>query len=128
MQQQEQTIILLLMIMMKAMFSNTNKIAISFVSCIKKDMKKLLLIALLVTSLSSFAQYSKSYNPPKGWGSAELYLPASILVSTFTINQSVPMSLQTRNKIALTGMLTSVATHFIFRKIRSKNKNRITNN
>lgn len=81
-------------------------------------MKKLLFILMLLAAINVKGQYSKSYNPPNGWASPELYLPSTILLSTFTINQSVPMSLKTRNQIALTGMLTSVATHFIFRKIR----------
>jgi O-antigen/teichoic acid export membrane protein len=75
-------------------------------------MKKVtLILGIILLSNIVFAQYSKSYNPPKGWGSIELYLPASILVSTFTINQSVLMSMRTRNQIAITGICTSMITH-----------------
>lgn len=102
------------------MFNNIKYILFNFITLNKKAMKKLMLIIGIAISINVSAQYSKSYNPPKGWGSIELYLPASILVSTFTINQSIDMSLQTRNQIAVTGMCTSVLSHFIFRQIRLK--------
>lgn len=82
-------------------------------------MKNLILILIIFAAFHVSAQ---RYHPPKGWKSPELYLPATVLVSTFTVNQSIPMSLSTRNQIAITGFATSIATHFIFRQIRLSNK------
>ncbi|WBC28476.1 hypothetical protein RPMD05_89 [Rhodobacteraceae phage LS06-2018-MD05] len=83
-------------------------------------MKKLLIIAMLATSLSSFAQYS-NYAPPKGWKSPELYLPATILVSTYMSVSEIPNTTYgERTTMAATGIATSIITHFVFRKIREK--------
>jgi len=112
------------------MFLNTKIISNNSLSLIKKKtMKKLLLIIGITLSLQVSAQYSNQYKyaPPKGWASPELYLPTTILISTFAINHDLGKSVSygTRSTIAATGMITSVATHFIFRKIReSKKSNR----
>lgn len=86
-------------------------------------MKKFTLVTgIVLLSIGLFAQYSNTYKPPKGWGSPELFIPTATIISTFAINQAVDMSMNTRNKIAATGMITSVVAHFIFKKIRIKNK------
>ena len=91
--------------------------------------KTMLIIGIAIIALNVNAQYSNQYKyePPKGWKSAELYLPATILLSTFSINSKYgeQMSNSQRQSIAATGMATSVLTHFVFRKIReSKKSNR----
>ncbi|GAG30436.1 unnamed protein product [marine sediment metagenome] len=85
-------------------------------------MKKFILIICIFISINTNAQYNNS----KGWKSPELYLPASILVSTFIVNDyrmnnNIGSQKQTA-QIALTGFATSLAVHFIFKKIRKSKK------
>jgi hypothetical protein len=100
------------------MLNNINYILKIVVTCLKKVMKKLLLIALIGITFNSYAQ---KYKPPKGWKSPELYLPATILASTYTTNSilSDNITYGQRTSIAVTGAITSLITHFVFRKIRT---------
>lgn len=98
-------------------------------------MKKLLLITLLGVALNCKAQYSDSfYNPPKGWGSVELVLPVAILGGTFASIEILDENITSKQRgtIAFTGLLTSTATHLVFRYAREheifkKTKNLIVN-
>jgi hypothetical protein len=87
-------------------------------------MKKLLLIIGIAMNINVSAQYSKSYAPPKGWASPELYLPTTTLITTFGyLTQHGEQMTETQRQIfAATGMATSVITHFVFRKIRESRK------
>ena len=88
-------------------------------------MKKLLLIVFVFIAVISNAQYSNNYkNKKDGWNSPQLYIPVSILATTFTINKIGGYNLthKQRDLVAITGIVTSVATHFIFKKIRNKKR------
>jgi hypothetical protein len=83
-------------------------------------MKTIILLLLTVVCLNCNAQYSKDYNPPKGWREPELYLPATVLVSTFAVNQICKNKLTVSQGmgIAITGSITMFGTHLLFRYIR----------
>lgn len=103
-------------------------------------MKKAILIILVVVgiSLDGVAQYAKShanptrkseyyvYNPPKGWGEPELFVPVLIIGGTFGTNEYLGKSVSygTRSGIALGGVLLSVGSHFLFRGIREHRTNK----
>lgn len=94
-------------------------------------MKKLLTLALILISMGVSAQYHKkpikreSYSinnplPNSEWKTPQLYIPASILVGTFVYVETANVDIETRNMIAITGMLTSVTSYLILKKINSK--------
>jgi hypothetical protein len=105
------------------MFSNIKYILINSLSLNKKAMKKILFIACVFISMNTNAQYVNN----KGWKSAELIVPVATIGLTFGINDyrmnnEIGSQKQTAI-IAAVGIAISLATHFIFKKIR-KNKNK----
>jgi len=84
-------------------------------------MKTLLTITALLLSLSLSAQWAKKDNFITN---IEVSIPSSVLVATFLTNQNPNFSEKDRQMVAATGIITSFASHWIIKKIRSKNKYR----
>lgn len=88
----------------------------------------LITIILILFSIKSNAQKSINYNPPKGWGEPELFVPLLCIGSTFAVNQYKIVS-NTGNKftgagVAAIGLTITAITHFALRKIRTNKNNR----
>ena len=94
-------------------------------------MKYLILSIMLFLNYNLISQNLnfdfQEYNPPKKWAEPELYIPAAVMVYTFTINESLrgQISYNDRSMIAATGIITAISSHFILRKIREKKERKI---
>jgi hypothetical protein len=106
------------------MFNSIKYISTYFVTLNKKVMKKLMLFALILFTLNSYAQYSKSKKNTFKIKS-EFYVPSLIMGSTLVVNnQNKSITDNQSVQLAFVAIGTSTATYFLIKKVKKRIKNK----
>ena len=90
---------------------------------------KALTLALILISIGVNAQYSQQYkhdvicnSPTEQLKHPKIYIPTTILVTTFTINEFSSLNQNQKTYIAITGSIISIATYLYLNKHIYKSK------